>query len=1814
LDYRRSATGATNGLVQYQINSGAFSDITTINYTNTASTGGSITPICLSGIPALQNVASGTTVTFRIVNYGGTSSGGTWYIFDKAITTAADFSIDGTVSAAVVVTPPAQFTVTGGGSYTAGGAGVAIGLSGSEMGVNYQLYRNGGALTVGNPLPGTGNALTFGNLTVANAYTVVATKVSDGGSAQMLGSATVTVIAPPFSIYHVNDTHARLTPHWWVVPQHGVTNSEFELVGGAAHLAGKVLAECTANPNSLFLDGGDISEGNPIGDMNGNASMVGFYNILDSKLKAQTGRGIDAVVVGNHDVRDLSYITNLQNATFPVVSMNVCSNGTLKPFFKPYVIVNLNGLKVGVLGYTTSAAEVGASLAPILDVVKCDWNSSVTTNIHVADYVRELRITNQCDVVILLSHVGQSAICVPSSTTTPLLVDDGTVKLPEVVVSGHWHTWAETVWQPEILNFKTIFTESASYMKYLGQLTVASSGKYLSTTNHVIRNSAITPDSDVATFVNDLKTKYDAAAMVGSQPKLDDVIGYTAVPLLLDNAMKWWSSDEYPWSGDNTAGEWICDAMQWKAQSVFARNCDLALEAGGGVRADIPAGPVTYTQIYETFPWNDDLLTLVKMTGREIWNFIKANNGDAAVSQGWHITAQDGVPVSISHNGQPIDLSAVYNVAINNYMYQHPTSGFTYSDPSPQITTNLCRQAIVEYTAQFTSSNPMQVPGPRYELDTEFSGGYQAVVTMLNDADSSPSYQAAFIRLIGANAETLARRGSKQVPTNLVSANGSILQNNRLAEIELYRSFLGIRTNALKTGDIINVWGKGSAYRGEPEFVDQEGVYADGVEFSIAGHDDTLAQPAFVPNITTVLDYFHKNHFVQFLARKTGTSTVVDQQGSTLNAMDVTAYANKTLPGNIGDLLLLAGVPTSQNFAMRFRCASAVSAASAGYAGFPPVSQVDPIVPAVQSSPTLHLTAHAAIAQASSGFVSVTSLADATVQSGSVDKNSGTGTTIYLQSANSGYGDERGWIKFDLSSLKMPANATLTNVQLKLWCFKADALNDLPIEVRSSDANWTETGITWASQTALGPVLDTTSLLQDGANTWYSWDVTSYASSQLAGPNAASIVLKPVSEQSPITISYSLDAKEYQSGAYAPALEFRYSLPQAASLPASVQFQFRYSSDNVTWGGWSTFTTLTSAPYAADFGYPNGIGFYQFRSSATGTDGTGEPAHTQADASVQYYYQPVAGNYSMGTWRDRAGTLSTGKLLKSCNDPLNLRLSVTSAGPGSAQSGTVQLANGVITYTPAAGVVGTDTFTYTVTDTQGASALGTVSVTITAPTSSSPNVIGIETTPTNATVRMAGIPDFLYQVQASTDLINWVNAGWATAGSNGLFQFIDTDKPLYPQRFYRTVPGEIPAAKIAVFSDPHFMDPSLLINDGLAFQTYLAQDRKLLKESPAILDSVVTSVSNAHPNIVLVTGDLTKDGELASHLAVSNRLQNLKDGGAKVFVCPGNHDINNPHSLFYDGSATNPAPTIQSNDFATIYAPFGYRDAIARDPNSLSYVAEPTPGLWILSMDACHYEKNNGATAPYTGGYFDDARLTWITNQLAAARSQGKFVLGMVHHGVMEHYAGQKTLFPEYVLDNYKTIDQLFAGYGMKVVFTGHYHAQDVAEASLSQGTLFDIETGSTVTYPCPYRVLDLSNNGVLTVNSYKVTNIDYDLGGLDFQTHAYNYLTNGLQTLSIAMLTAPVPYGYGLDAGTAGFLAPAMVEAFASHYQGDENTRPISAYSQYVIGTLQSTPGTNPGYQTSMMMAGALMSLFQDPAPADNNVTINLTNGNTTP
>lgn len=405
--------------------------------------------------------------------------------------------------------------------------------------------------------------------------------------------------------------------------------------------------------------------------------------------------------------------------------------------------------------------------------------------------------------------------------------------------------------------------------------------------------------------------------------------------------------------------------------------------------------------------------------------------------------------------------------------------------------------------------------------------------------------------------------------------------------------------------------------------------------------------------------------------------------------------------------------------------------------------------------------------------------------------------------------------------------------------------------------------------------------------------------------------------------------------------------------------------------------------------------------------------------------------------------------------------------------------------------------------------------------------------------------------------------------------------------------------KIAVISDTHLMAPSLLVQDGKAFQTYLAGDRKMLVESEAIMKEVVSQLLAEKPNIVLVTGDLTKDGELESHQLMATYLKKLTDAGIKVVVTPGNHDINNPHAMRFDGDAATKVASISPSEFKNLYNPFGYGNTVAQDNASLSYVTEPVPDFRIIAIDACEYYKNDASTC-VTAGTIKPETLAWVKAQVGEARAKNKEVIAIMHHGLLPHYASQTTFFPEYVVEGWENASGQLAAAGLRAVFTGHYHAQDIAlRNGLPEGFIFDIETGSTVTYPSPYRVM-VYQNGVLDITTKQVEQISASsLQGKPFPDFAKNFLEKGLEGQASYMLThAP----YNLPASTAAAIAPSIRNAFVAHYSGDEN---LSATEKANVDQIIAGAGS---FGTTFK--ALLYGLWSDGAPADRNVSINLKTG----
>lgn len=304
---------------------------------------------------------------------------------------------------------------------------------------------------------------------------------------------------------------------------------------------------------------------------------------------------------------------------------------------------------------------------------------------------------------------------------------------------------------------------------------------------------------------------------------------------------------------------------------------------------------------------------------------------------------------------------------------------------------------------------------------------------------------------------------------------------------------------------------------------------------------------------------------------------------------------------------------------------------------------------------------------------------------------------------------------------------------------------------------------------------------------------------------------------------------------------------------------------------------------------------------------------------------------------------------------------------------------------------------------------------------------------------------------------------------------------------------------IYVATDVHVMDSSLVINEGSALTHYLAEDRKMLSQSIEAFQAVIDSAIIHQADVLLICGDLTKDGEKISHERASRMLGKALQAGIKTFVIPGNHDIRNPFAKYFDGDKTSPAEGITAEDFASIYRDYGYGDDNLRDQHSLSYVCEPIPGLTLLAIDASQYEKNtytahgDAKDESVVGGAIKPGTLDWLLAQADEAKGKGNQVIAMMHQQLIEHVDRLEEIDTMTATENGDSIAQLMMEHGIHVVFTGHTHWSDAATTWNSDHTnsLTDITTGSTIAYPGHYRVVTVCDDcSRLAIDTYRITSL----------------------------------------------------------------------------------------------------------------------------
>lgn len=306
----------------------------------------------------------------------------------------------------------------------------------------------------------------------------------------------------------------------------------------------------------------------------------------------------------------------------------------------------------------------------------------------------------------------------------------------------------------------------------------------------------------------------------------------------------------------------------------------------------------------------------------------------------------------------------------------------------------------------------------------------------------------------------------------------------------------------------------------------------------------------------------------------------------------------------------------------------------------------------------------------------------------------------------------------------------------------------------------------------------------------------------------------------------------------------------------------------------------------------------------------------------------------------------------------------------------------------------------------------------------------------------------------------------------------DADAP-----FFRESPEAEPGPPVIwLVSDLHYMSPAST-DYGEAFEAFQAKsDGKVMRYLPQILDAVLEEAKEAGPDALILTGDITMNGEKINHEELAGRLSLLQDAGIQVLVIPGNHDINNTDASVFFGAEAERTQEVTPEEFGRLYGKFGPDQALSRDGESFSYVYALRDDIWLMLLDTAQYEPRN-----LVDGRVRPGTLWWMDENLRAAGEQGIQVIVLGHHNLLS----ESTMFTDMcVLENGREVTMLLESYRVPLYISGHLHLQRAKkhkrEPSDEEYGIQEIVSDAVSIPPCQYGIVRWQENGDIYFSTHQ--------------------------------------------------------------------------------------------------------------------------------
>jgi 5'-nucleotidase / UDP-sugar diphosphatase len=486
-------------------------------------------------------------------------------------------------------------------------------------------------------------------------------------------------------------------------------NPEFppQLGGGAsaASLIKHIRSFSGENRANLLLDAGDFFQGRPVGTVTDGRSVIDYMNMV----------GYDALTIGNHefDILQEELGKTLEKANFPILTCNVIDTrtGEIPWYAFPYTIVNRLGLRIGIIGFTTTDTKQMSFPENIRNI---DFLNAKET---VSKYVKILREEENVDLVIVLGHAGlpydneKTYLRRYDAQGNPRYAERTShwgydaqeiareVEGIDLFVGGHIHKGIPEPWIDPATH--TMVVQGYAYGSGMGLITLTIDPKTKTITGY--ETPALREGQLITLFEDQFIPDPEASEIIEAyveeaEQGMDEIVGVAGVRLSRENV-----------DAQSPMGNTIVEAMK------FMIEADFSFLNLGGVRAEIRSGPVAYRDIFDVMPF-DNMVVSFTCTGEFLKRIIETRvEGSRAglIVAGVNVVYSRKRPswdrvTSLKIGGEPWDPDKIYTVVTTDFLMEG-NAGLTLltSVPQENIThhnINL-RDAIVHY---FRENSPVE--------------------------------------------------------------------------------------------------------------------------------------------------------------------------------------------------------------------------------------------------------------------------------------------------------------------------------------------------------------------------------------------------------------------------------------------------------------------------------------------------------------------------------------------------------------------------------------------------------------------------------------------------------------------------------------------------------------------------------------------------------------------------------------------------------------------------------------------------------------------------------------------------------------------------------------------------------------------------------------------------------------------------------------------------------------------------------------------------------------------------------------------------